>query len=71
MIEVTNKKPVTEIQTFDHLHDVTQLALNHIGGLVDRQLAIIDANRELFLISIRSSGFGRVCKIGKLDDLFI
>ncbi|XP_014204376.1 intraflagellar transport protein 80 homolog [Copidosoma floridanum] len=63
VLEISTKKPITEAQSYTHVQDVTVLALNYIGGPNDRQLALIDANRDLFLVSIRSSGFGRVCKI--------
>lgn len=66
VVEVSSNKPITEGQPHTHLQSVTQLALNHIGSVAERQLAIIDVNRDLFLVSIRASGFGRVCKIGKL-----
>lgn len=65
VLEISPKKPVTEGQSYTHMHDVISVALNYVGGVTDRQLALIDANRDLFLISIRSAGFGRVCKIGK------
>lgn len=64
VLEISGKKPITESQPYTHVQDVTSLALNYVGGVNDRQLALVDANRDLFLISIRSAGFGRVCKIG-------
>ena len=61
---MTQNRPITEAQSYSHFQDVHQLALNHLGTIRERQLAVIDSNRDLFLVSIRSTGFGRVCKIG-------
>ncbi|XP_015608210.1 intraflagellar transport protein 80 homolog [Cephus cinctus] len=63
VLEVSSNKPVSEGQPHSHLQKVTQLALNHVGDVTNRQLALIDVNRDLFLASIRASGFGRLCKI--------
>ncbi|XP_016838578.1 intraflagellar transport protein 80 homolog [Nasonia vitripennis] len=63
VLEISPKKPVAEAQPYTHVQDVLSLALNYVGGVTDRQLALIDVNRDLFLVSIRSAGFGRVCKI--------
>lgn len=57
-------KPITESQTYTHLQNITRVALNHIGNVIDRQVALIDINKDLFLVSIRTTGFGRICKIG-------
>lgn len=57
-------KPITESQTYTHLQNITRVALNHIGSVIDRQVALIDINKDLFLVSIRTTGFGRICKIG-------
>ena len=64
VLDVSYAKPITELQSYTHLENVTQLALNHAGGTNNRQLAVIDSNRDLYLVSVRSTGFGRVCKIG-------
>lgn len=64
MLEVAYNKPITENQTYTHLQSITRVALNHVGGITDRQVALIDINKDLFLVSIRIPGFGRVCKIG-------
>ncbi|XP_043275719.1 intraflagellar transport protein 80 homolog [Venturia canescens] len=66
VLEVSTNKPINQVQSHSHLTSVTRLALNYIGGVNDRQLAIIDANRDLFLVSVRTSGFGRVCKIAAM-----
>ncbi|XP_033228073.1 intraflagellar transport protein 80 homolog [Belonocnema kinseyi] len=63
VLDVSHAKPITELQSYTHLESVIQLALNHAGGTNNRQLAVIDANRDLYLVSVRSTGFGRVCKI--------
>ncbi|XP_012280148.1 intraflagellar transport protein 80 homolog [Orussus abietinus] len=63
VLELSHNKPIVEGHSHSHLESVTSLALNHIGNVTDRQLALIDVNRDLFLVSIRTSGFGRVCKI--------
>lgn len=57
-------KPITESQTYTHFQNITRVALNHIGSVIDRQVALIDINKDLFLVSIRTTGFGRICKIG-------
>lgn len=64
VLEMAYNKPITESQTYTHLQNITRVVLNHIGGVTDRQVALIDINKDLFLISIRTTGFGRVCKIG-------
>ncbi|XP_066597521.1 intraflagellar transport protein 80 homolog [Prorops nasuta] len=66
ILEVAYSKPITEQQPHSHLQNITRLALNQIGSMNDRQLALIDANKDLYLLSIRSSGFGRVCKIAAM-----
>ncbi|XP_012262749.2 intraflagellar transport protein 80 homolog [Athalia rosae] len=63
VIEVSSHKPITEGQPYTHFHGVSQLSLNHVGSTAERQLAVVDVNRDLFLISIRANGFGRCCKI--------
>lgn len=65
VLEVSSKKPITEAQPYTHEQDVVSLALNYVGGVTDRQMALIDVNRDLYLISVRATGFARVCKIGK------
>lgn len=65
VLELWNNKPVVEAQSHTHLTTIIEISINYSGGPSDRQLALIDINRDLFLVSIRSSGFGRVCKIGK------
>lgn len=64
ILEIAYNKPITEGQTHTHIQNVTQVALNQIGGINDRQLALIDVNKDLFLVAIRTTGFGRACKIG-------
>ncbi|CAG5078654.1 Similar to Ift80: Intraflagellar transport protein 80 homolog (Rattus norvegicus) [Cotesia congregata] len=66
ILELSSNKPVNE--THPHLHtcNVNEIAINRIGGAHDRQLAFIDVTRDLFLITIRSSGFGRICKIAAM-----
>ncbi|XP_067210139.1 intraflagellar transport protein 80 homolog isoform X3 [Linepithema humile] len=64
ILEISCNKPITESQPYLHLHNVTQLALNHIGIIKNRQLALIDVNKDLFLVAIKSTG--RVCKIAAM-----
>lgn len=64
ILEVGYNKPIVEGQSYSHLHNVTRAVLNYVGETSKRQLAIIDENKDLFLITIRTTGFGRVCKIG-------
>ncbi|XP_076654233.1 intraflagellar transport protein Oseg5 isoform X1 [Halictus rubicundus] len=66
VLEVAYNKPVTESQPYIHLQDITRVALNHIGGPNERQVALIDVNKDLFLVSVRTTGFGRVCKIAAM-----
>ncbi|XP_076387112.1 intraflagellar transport protein Oseg5 isoform X4 [Megachile rotundata] len=68
VLEVAYNKPIVESQPYTHLQSITRVALNHVGGLVDRQVALIDANKDLFLVSIRTTGFGRVCKIAAMTQ---
>lgn len=73
-MEISYKKPIVESQSYSHLHSVMQVALSYIS-VKDRhaQLALIDVNKDLFLIAIRTTGFERVCKIGmnKYIDVYI
>ncbi|XP_058808827.1 intraflagellar transport protein 80 homolog isoform X15 [Phymastichus coffea] len=66
VLEVSPKKPLAEAQPYAHAQDVTSLGLNYVGGLGDRQLALVDANRDLFLVPVRSAGFGRACRIAAM-----
>ncbi|XP_017875268.1 intraflagellar transport protein 80 homolog isoform X2 [Ceratina calcarata] len=66
VLEVAFNKPITESQAYTHLQSIARVALNHIGGVTDRQVALIDVNKDLFLISIRTTGFGRICKIAAM-----
>ncbi|KAL0124329.1 hypothetical protein PUN28_006277 [Cardiocondyla obscurior] len=66
ILEILNNKPIVEGQSYSHLHNVTQVALNYIGDAKDRHIALIDANKDLFLIAIRTTGFGRICKIAAM-----
>ncbi|KAG5332260.1 IFT80 protein, partial [Acromyrmex heyeri] len=63
ILEIPHNKPIIEGQSHLHLHNVTQVALSYRGDIKDRQLALIDVNKDLFLIAIRTTGFGRICKI--------
>ncbi|XP_012054579.1 PREDICTED: intraflagellar transport protein 80 homolog [Atta cephalotes] len=63
ILEIPHNKPIIEGQSHLHLHNVTQVALSYRGDVKDRQLALIDVNKDLFLIAIRTIGFGRICKI--------
>lgn len=69
ILEVSYNKPIVEGQSYSHLHSVSQVALNHIGNISDRQLALIDSSKDLFLIAVRTTGFGRVCKIGMMREM--
>jgi len=64
ILEISYNKPIIEGQSHLHLHNVTQVALNYTGDIKNRQLALIDVNKDLFLVAIRTVGFGRICKIG-------
>ncbi|KOC63788.1 Intraflagellar transport protein 80 like protein [Habropoda laboriosa] len=66
VLEVAYNKPITENQAYTHLQNISRVALNYIGGVNDRQVALIDTNKDLFLVSIRTTGFGRVCKIAAM-----
>ncbi|CAK9811983.1 Intraflagellar transport protein 80 homolog [Anthophora quadrimaculata] len=66
VLEVAYNKPITESQAYTHLQNISRVALNYIGGVNDRQVALIDINKDLFLVSIRTTGFGRVCKIAAM-----
>lgn len=44
--------------------DVIELALNRDGASSDRQLAIIDKNKDLYLRAVRQFGTERVVKLG-------
>ncbi|PBC33240.1 Intraflagellar transport protein [Apis cerana cerana] len=66
VLEMAYNKPITESQTYTHLQNITRVALNHIGSVIDRQVALIDINKDLFLVSIRTTGFGRICKIAAM-----
>ncbi|XP_029670092.1 intraflagellar transport protein 80 homolog [Formica exsecta] len=67
ILEISYNKPIVEGQSYSHLHGVMQLALSYIS-IKDRhtQLALIDVNKDLFLIAIRTTGFERVCKIAAM-----
>lgn len=66
VLEISYNKPIIEAQSHAHPQSVTQLALNHIGNISDRQLALIDITKDLYLISIRTTGYGRACKIAAM-----
>ncbi|XP_043253953.1 intraflagellar transport protein 80 homolog [Colletes gigas] len=68
VLELAYNKPTTESQPYTHLQSITRVALNHIGGPADRQVALIDVNKDLFLVSVRTSGFGRICKIAAMTQ---
>jgi len=64
ILDLPCNKAIMENQSYSHLYNVTQLALNYTGSVNDRQLALIDINKDLFLIALKTTGFGRICKIG-------
>ncbi|KAK0160104.1 hypothetical protein PV328_007545 [Microctonus aethiopoides] len=66
VLELSSNKPAVESQPHLHINNIIQISINYIGGINDRQLAIVDENHDLFLLSIRTSGFGRVCKIAAM-----
>ncbi|XP_072760097.1 intraflagellar transport protein 80 homolog [Anoplolepis gracilipes] len=65
IFEISYNKPIVEGQSYSHLHSVMEVALSYVS-IKDRQLALIDVNKDLFLIAIRTTGFGRVCKIAAM-----
>ncbi|XP_057339351.1 intraflagellar transport protein 80 homolog [Microplitis mediator] len=66
ILELSSNKPVNEIQPHLHTCNINEIAINQIGGINYRQLAFIDVTRDLYLITIRSSGIGRICKIAAM-----
>ncbi|XP_063974091.1 intraflagellar transport protein 80 homolog [Diachasmimorpha longicaudata] len=66
ILEISNNKPAVEAQPHLHLNNIAEIAINCMGSLNDRQLAFIDINRDLYLVTVRTSGFGRVCKIAAM-----
>ncbi|XP_026825249.1 intraflagellar transport protein 80 homolog isoform X2 [Ooceraea biroi] len=66
ILDLPSNKPIVESQSYSHLYNVTQLALNYIGNANDRQLALVDINKDLFLVALRTTGFGRICKIAAM-----
>jgi len=64
ILEIPYNKPIVEGQSYLHLHNVAQVALNYTADIKNRQLALIDVNKDLFLVAMRTVGFGRICKIG-------
>ncbi|XP_014608812.1 PREDICTED: intraflagellar transport protein 80 homolog [Polistes canadensis] len=66
VLEISYNKPIVESQSHTHPQYITQLALNHIGSSSDRQLALIDITKDLYLISIRATGYRRACKIAAM-----
>ncbi|XP_011632951.1 intraflagellar transport protein 80 homolog isoform X2 [Pogonomyrmex barbatus] len=66
ILEIPYNKPIVESQSYSHLHNIIQVALNYIGNIKERQLALIDVNKDLFLVAIKTTGFGRICKIASM-----
>ncbi|KAH0950370.1 hypothetical protein HN011_009106, partial [Eciton burchellii] len=66
ILDLPCNKPIMENQSYSHLYNVIQLALNYTGSVNDRQLALIDVNKDLFLIALRTTGFGKICKIAAM-----
>ncbi|XP_034936884.1 intraflagellar transport protein 80 homolog isoform X2 [Chelonus insularis] len=68
ILEISHNKPITEAQPHSHTCNISEVAINYAGGPHERQLAFIDINRDLFLITIKASGFGKLCKIAAMTQ---
>ena len=53
-----------DIVSFSSQTDIMELALNQSGPATERQLAIIDKNKDLYLRAVRQYGTDRVVKLG-------
>ncbi|XP_020293315.1 intraflagellar transport protein 80 homolog isoform X2 [Pseudomyrmex gracilis] len=66
VLELSYNKSIVEGQSHLHPHNVTKVAINYIGDIKDRQMALVDVNKDLYLVLIRTTGFGKVCKIATM-----
>lgn len=66
LFEALTGKPLGDGKPVKHSLDVIELALNRDGASSDRQLAIIDKNKDLYLRAVRQFGTERVVKLATM-----
>ena len=64
--EALNGKPIGDGKPVKHTTEIVEIALNQCGSSSDRQLAIIDKNKDLFLRTVRQFGSDRVVKLSTM-----
>jgi len=63
IFEALNGKPVGDGKPVKHPVEIVEISLNQEGSSTNRQLTIIDKNRDLYLRAIRHFGAERVVKL--------
>ncbi|XP_076064271.1 intraflagellar transport protein Oseg5 [Oratosquilla oratoria] len=65
LFDATTGKPLNDGKPWAHKLDILHVALNQAGGPQERQMAVVDKNRDLYLCPVRRSGImGRAFKLG-------
>ena len=69
LFDASTGKGLNEKKPFTHTAEIIQVALNQVGSVNDRKLAILDKNHDLYLYQVRKTGPGaQSLKLGKLAE---
>ncbi len=58
LFDTQSGKPLNDGKPFSHRQEVAEVALDQVGLPNSRKMAIVDKNRDLFLVSVRRFGQG-------------
>jgi len=64
--EALTGKPIGDGKAIRHTTEIIEISLNQDGPSTERQLAIIDKNKDLFLRAVRQFGTDRVVKLATM-----
>ncbi|XP_046852298.1 intraflagellar transport protein 80 homolog [Xenia sp. Carnegie-2017] len=67
LFDCVSGKLMGDGKPIEHSHEIVQIEVNQCGSISSRQLAIIDKNRDLFIITVQS--FGSALRKAKLGTM--
>jgi hypothetical protein len=71
LFELGTARSLVDAPPITHSGGVVEIALNQAGSPGERQLALVDKNRDLYLTNIRGSAtMKRLCKLGELHFIW-
>lgn len=66
LFDTQNGKIIGDGKPFIHKMEVMIVALDQSGPPIERKLALVDKNHDLYLVAVRSSSFSKIIKLGTM-----